>query len=556
MNTGRFLLLLAFVAVRSEVKTEIPPWDIEKVDMQGTARGEAFEEMEWSWVTSTMPTGDFCVSSWLNVASPTSDNPDMISIRDEMMIWGGLYFDNGRVAFWYGENDEIDESVSSFGSWFHVVVGCHAGKVFMDLTLRNGAQYLDTGISSWQLTTSSVINGPLSMGSYVLKVKYTDTVIRINENIDEIAALEFAEDTFFCGKSSGGCLECHPSCGTCAQDGTCESCSDNTATMEASNYFCLCPAGTGGVNYNGSCGSCDGSCETCFLAGKDSCKTCAGGTTPTMLLVGACDCTSPGVVKAVANPNSVPVACTHCATGCDACFGSDPSKCLSATQLSFKNYVSTAFDLPIPYQSTDNLRCFLQPRLEWDTSGCAQDPIAAVIGLAVTNGSGDDAIFKKSQCNKLLVAGWPATNYWFDHLFSSFAPTGASDSEKSDIKSIILLWVLQFGPAEMLGTEWSDLKTALSAVGANWTKFLAWVGSTPGYLTDGTSTSKKLFPPVLLDWLKSARGCNGATAGCADLQVFNMKSTVCSDSSCTVKSLCQEVDSDSNCVTSGTGTDT
>lgn len=377
--------------------------------------------------------------------------------------------------------------------------------------------------------------------------------MRVNENIDVFEALELAEDTFFCGKSSGGCFTCHPSCASCAADGTCESCNDLTATPASQNYVCLCPAGTGGMYYNQYCRACDSSCATCFLATKDSCKTCAGGTTPTVLLVGACDCTSPGVVKAVTNPSNIPVACTHCASGCDDCFGSDPSKCLAADQVAFMNYVSTNFNLPLLTETDDNFRCYLQPRPEWDASGCEDEPIMGLLGPVINYDSGATAFFTKSECKKLLTVEWLTTIYWFDNIFYPFSPSGASDSEKSDIKSIIMLWMLQFGTSEFMYSEWAPLRTAFTTL--DWTKFLAWMGSTPGYLTDGTSASKKPFPTALLNWLTSARGCHGVTAGCVDLRVFNLKSTVCSNPSCTVKSLCQEVDVNSNCVTSGTGTD-
>ena len=341
-------------------------------------------------------------------------------------------------------------------------------------------------------------------------------------------------------------------------DTKCSSgCADTGATLEAQEFVCLCPDTLGGLDYHSSCGACHSTCDKCFLSNdRTSCTNCPSGSTPQVLLVGACQCTSPGVLKSIVNTDNVPVHCTFCSNGCDYCISSDLGECFTQAQRDFLNYIHSSFSLPLLTETSNHLMCYFQRRPTWDTTTCTGDPIQNAVG-AINNYDSptNPATPLKSQCYKLLRAEWLAITHWFAQLFTPFNPTGASDSDKNAIKSIIYLWILQFGPNEMRNSDWDDLKTALTSTGSDWTKFLAWVGSDPGYLTDGTNASKKPFPPTLLNWLKSASGCGGLTAGCGDLQVFNLKSTVCSDPSCTVKSRCQEVDASSNCVTSGTGSD-
>lgn len=87
--------------------------------------------------------------------------------------------------------------------------------------------------------------------------------------------------------------------------------------------------------------------------------------------------------------------------------------------------------------------------------------------------------------------------YWFDEVFPGFTgPAGASAEDLFAIKSLLYVWILHFGASVMMQSDWDDLKSALLA--SDWSNYLAWVGSTPGYLTDGTSASVKPFPAQLL----------------------------------------------------------
>ena len=321
----------------------------------------------------------------------------------------------------------------------------------------------------------------------------------VNENVDTTAAQLLVHATFMCGAISGDCLACHPSCKSCGTDNKCETCADTRATKTDDGVVCLCPTYSTGLDYQ---------------------SKCAG---------------------------------IACAENCQYCVGTSPAECMqSQEQADFVVHVSSTFSLPLTTETADHLLCFNQPRLTWDTSNCDEDPLqAAVTGTITGYTSGTGATPSQSQCYELLSTQWFWLIDWFNTLFPNFTgPTGASDDDKLAIKSVIYLWILNFGPSEMSGDDWTELKGVLTNASSNWSKFLGWVGETPKYVTAGTSIEAKSYPAVLEAWLKSDSGCGGATAGCADLAVFNLKSTLCA-SACAVQSYCAEVDSTFYCAQHG-----
>lgn len=245
--------------------------------------------------------------------------------------------------------------------------------------------------------------------------------------------------------------------------------------------------------------------------------------------------------------------CGTCDGTCTSCVGPSPAECMSnQEQVDFVRQVSNALHLPRLTETTDHLLCFNQPRLTWDTSGCAEDPLlAAVTGTISGYTSGTGATPTQSQCYELLSTQWYWLIGWFDTLFPNFTgPADATDSQILTIKSVIYLWILNFGPAEMKSSEWTELTTVLTDATRDWTKLLGWAGESPMYATVETSTDAKSYPSILEAWLKSDSGCGGKTAGCVDLAVFNLKSSLCY-SPCTVQSFCTKADSTSYCAING-----
>ena len=150
------------------------------------------------------------------------------------------------------------------------------------------------------------------------------------------------------------------------------------------------------------------------------------------------------------------------------------------------------------------------------------------------------------QCFKLLHADFPQATYWFSQVFPNFVgPEGATADELMSIKAVLYSWVLHFGPVAMQESDWTDLKTAMSAPSASWTSYLGWLGSAPKFTVNGNTELE--YPAALKVWLSRADGCHAVTVGCPDLEVFNLKSIVCDTTPCSVAAGCTEAKAGSTC---------
>ena len=330
-----------------------------------------------------------------------------------------------------------------------------------------------------------------------------------------------------CGQDASTCLECHPSCASCTTTpGFCDSCADVTnASLTTDGVACLCTkvAGKGSEgNYHSQCGDCDNTCGSCWLATDSTqCETCPGETGTNNLETGSCTCPN-GAAKA-----TLAEVCPTCFAGCVDCYGPTASECLTQEQFDFITKLGSISSLPLTSARTDQLMCFRQPP---STTTCTPDPVVTMIGT-ITGGVPDE-----DQCKKLLVSMWPFLTHWFGQLFNFVDPDTSSADQVLTIKSVMYVWILHFGPAEMLADEWSDLKTALNA-GGNWSTHLAWAGETPQFSLNGGSSPVD-FPAALKAWLMDSEGCNKSPNGCMDLLPFNTLSTVCDTAVCGHKTEC------------------
>ena len=284
--------------------------------------------------------------------------------------------------------------------------------------------------------------------------------------------------------------------------------------------ICRCGYGTGtiGGDYHEVCAPCYWSCEVCWKAGDSNyCEACSDSSTPTPVH-GAYGTCTPG-----------------CANGCAFCYGPGADECLTQEQSEFLDKISTLTSGALPLTTeTNGLMCYRQRR---PAISCTPDPLEAVVDPITDYTPAGNAKPTSKQCKKFLVAEWPFIMHWFTQFFGTFpGPSGATDDELLTIKSTLYLWILQFGPAEMSATEWDTLKTDLNSAGNLWSSFLAWTGSPPQYSTEGANAAGKNFPTVLSDWITTT--CGNSMAGCLDLQVFNLKSTVCNITPCSIQSHC------------------
>ena len=327
--------------------------------------------------------------------------------------------------------------------------------------------------------------------------------------------------TFMCGQNSNNvCIACHPSCTDCDGEGLCNSCNNGSAQTVANGAVCLCSGTKGSVDsYHYDCRDCDSHCGSCWLASNpNQCLTCTGETGGGNVAPGSCTCE--GWTK--------PSLAGGCCTGCSSCYGPNSNQCLTPEQHDVVTKLAEIGSLPLSSARTDQLMCFRQRQ---PTITCTSDPVEAVIG-AIT---GDTPA--SYQCLKLLVSVWPYLTHWFDQLFPSYSdPSSATADDLLTIKSVIFVWILQFGASEMSRDTWDPLKTALGT-GGDWTSYLAWAGTDPKFSLDGSVTPLD-FPTVLSDWIKNTAGCNQAPAGCMDLLPFNTLSTACDTAVCGHKTQC------------------
>jgi hypothetical protein len=159
-----------------------------------------------------------------------------------------------------------------------------------------------------------------------------------------------------------------------------------------------------------------------------------------------------------------------------------------------------------------------------------------ILGSLAPDTSGNINVLR-DNCYQLLQVQWPYLIYWLNMLFPNYnPPLEASEFEMYSIKTMVWLWVLQFGPALLsFDDAWKHLLSALNAPQSDWYKYLAWGGVSPGYSIDG-KTARSL--PAALNSLHAS-----------ELTLFNLFSTVCNTADCPLKAQCQQAKAASLCAT-------
>jgi hypothetical protein len=96
-----------------------------------------------------------------------------------------------------------------------------------------------------------------------------------------------------------------------------------------------------------------------------------------------------------------------------------------------------------------------------------------VIGAISLNGQGLQRP-TIDQCFELLTAEWPFVTYWFGEIFPNFKPPGfAMSSEIDMLKSVLFLWILQYGPSEIKNDPlWQDIVTTFNNASLDWSRLL------------------------------------------------------------------------------------
>ena len=202
---------------------------------------------------------------------------------------------------------------------------------------------------------------------------------------------------------------------------------------------------------------------------------------------------------------------------------------MSLEQAVFANHAAAVYSLPLK-DETNGLICYRQP-----VPSTTCDALTPILGSFSPDISGLHSTL--DQCFQLLKLQWPYVINWFGQIFPNFTPPlGATDSEKSMLKSTLMLWILQYGPNEIkLDPLWQDIVTTFNNAALDWTKLLAWSGALKGYTRDGTNPLS--FPAVLEASL---------TQTSPEMQLFNYFSTLCA-SACSLGAQCRQISATSVC---------
>ena len=192
----------------------------------------------------------------------------------------------------------------------------------------------------------------------------------------------------------------------------------------------------------------------------------------------------------------------------------------------FASNLASSYELPL-LEETEGLICYRQPV---PTTTCDPLPVA-VTGTIASDVSGLRLTLE--QCYELLYTEWPFVTYWFSQLFGDFTPpVSATETEEYELKTVLWLWILQFGPSALSSEPaWQAIVTTFNDASLAWEGLLAW---SDGYLAGGTIHS---YPA-------------GLTPTAPELSLFNLFSEVCTTAGCALQTQCQEVAPESTCATS------
>jgi len=114
-------------------------------------------------------------------------------------------------------------------------------------------------------------------------------------------------------RADGSCGVCDPSCISCSAEfdpTKCMICRDSTAVAKITPGRCTCTDTTEGININGMCEACHGTCATCELANNpNSCLTCKS---PAIRVGTACGCAEGFVINSNGGCDACHITCSSC----------------------------------------------------------------------------------------------------------------------------------------------------------------------------------------------------------------------------------------------------
>ena len=110
----------------------------------------------------------------------------------------------------------------------------------------------------------------------------------------------------------------------------------------------------------------------------------------------------------------------------------------------------------------NGLICYRQPV---PTVAC--DSLTGLVGTITSDTGGLHPTL--AQCYQLLQAQWFYVTNWLADIFPHFTPPAATATEVYAVKTVLWLWILQFGPSELKTDPlWQGLVQVFNSVSLDW----------------------------------------------------------------------------------------
>jgi hypothetical protein len=505
-------LALLWLGLLEAARYQLSPSNLHQAFNNGANWRKSITISLSSYSAESFPISEWSLSVWVS----TIINHEIIFQTSVPYLTLNWWESNVLLYVSGGANDEKPFPGVSSGKWLFIQVGSTAGMSYGLVTIRAGDQYYLSMCVDSSLLSSAVLE---LFGIYgYIAGNYMDLVLNLNrgatnENLARVEVLS----TFMCSADGGNaCATCHSSCQTCT-DGVCTVCALPGGIKMSHGIFCLCGVSPAWIE----CPICHASCATCTMNSPNKCTSCKiSGATLSNPTGGTCSCEQGYVYKSPATS-----ACQPCYSGCTYCVGTTQGACMGSKELAiFATYLASSFSLPLLDQ-TNGLICYRQP-----VPGQSCNPLPeAMASSIISDASGLHPTL--DQCYRFLRVQWPYITLWFGELFPTFTPpASATETEVYSLKTMLWLWILQFGPA-VLSSEpaWQVLVGVFNSNNPlSWGQMLAWNGA---YLAGGSAHA---FP-------------KGFTFSPTERELFNHFSQVCASSTCTHKSQCKQVSASSAC---------
>ena len=165
---------------------------------------------------------------------------------------------------------------------------------------------------------------------------------------------------------------------------------------------------------------------------------------------------------------------------------------MSEEQAAFNRIAVALHDLPTVPETAGSI-CY---RTKVSGHDCILTAVEAITGDIHTATPGTLSP-TATDCYGLLKAQWPMITYWFEELFPTFSPPASTtDRDYVVVKTILQLWILQFGPDQLkFDADWIAVVGLFNKSSDEW----GYISATNNGVFYGMGMIN--FPPELAAWI-------------------------------------------------------